>query len=69
MKCLNYYIEKYYSNILTFAVFLHGEDYFEHKFEENYSKYIEKEVCRFIIECKFICKTTFSIDEWKSIPN
>ena len=66
MVCLNYYIEKYPSNLLTTAVILHGDDYFEHKSEENYSKCIEKEVCRFIIERKFVCKTRFVVAEWKS---
>ncbi len=66
MNCLNYFIKKYRSQILTFAVFLHGEDYFDLKHEESYSKYIEKIVCQFIIENKFILQKKFPIFNWKA---
>ena len=68
INCLNYFIQKYQNSLLTYAVFLHGDDFFEHNLEENYSKCIEKEVCRFIIEKQFTCKTKFLSDEWKSTP-
>jgi hypothetical protein len=65
MNCLNYYFEKYRYELLSFAVFLHGKDYFEYKKDESYSKYIERIVCQFIIENKFTWKHKFPILEWK----